>query len=102
MVDRPGDRGTIHLEHQSQPSVRDLQAQHRQGHQHPVSKLKFVMTPSPGYPMPAVAPPFMALSLDLRFPRATQLDQQPVQMWTLQAREGRMGQDRAAPFFFTP
>ena len=66
------------------------------------------MVGSPWWPGPlgwqwsrylVVASPFMALAFNLGLPRVTQLDQKSIQVWTLYAREGRMRQDRAGPFF---
>ena len=67
--------------------------------QTPVGVLKFMMTASTGFALSPVAPPLMALALNPGLPRATQLDQKSIQVWTLYAREGRMRNDRAGPFF---
>ena len=58
-----------------------------------------MMAASTSDTMTPVAPPFMALALNSDLPRATQLDQKTIQVWTLYAREGRMRNDRAGPFF---
>ena len=45
------------------------------------------MTSRAGDTMTPVAPPFMALALNSGLPRATQLDQKTIQVWTLQTTD---------------
>jgi len=97
LPDRAGDRGAVHAVHHRQRGVRDLQPQHRQGHQHPVGEHQVVATAGArrAQPVPAAAIPQARFPASL--PRPGQLGDQPAQVMTGDPDEGRMTQGRTSP-----
>ena len=93
-----GDRGPVHAIHHRQRGVRDLQPQHRQGHQHPVGEGQVLAAPGARgpQPVPATAGTQVRLPAGLHGPpRAAGRD--PAQVVTGDPGEGRMAQGRTSP-----
>ena len=92
-----GDRGPVHAIHHRQRGVRDLQPQHRQGHQHPVGECQVLAAPGARSPQPVPAAAGTQVRLPAGLPRAGQLSHDPAQVVTGDPGEGRMAQGRTSP-----
>ena len=92
-----GDRGPVHAIHHRQRGVRDLQPQHRQGHQHPVGEGQVLAAPGARGPQPVPATAGTQVRLPAGLPRAGQLSHDPAQVVTGDPGEGRMAQGRTSP-----
>ena len=87
----------MHAIHHRQRGVRDLQPQHRQGHQHPVGEGQVLAAPGARGPQPVPATAGTQVRLPAGLPQAGQLSHDPAQVVTGDPGEGRMAQGRTSP-----
>jgi len=72
LADRAGDGAAMHLVEQGQGGVRELEAQHDQGHDDPVGEHQVMVRARAFGPLPGAAPTLTQLGILLRGPRSGQ------------------------------